>query len=246
METNASTPVEGWSSHTLFAYITTVIVETDRRYEQRFIAQERAIAVATGTITGLLEERDRRYEERFNAQQEALSVALAVVNKEFHEHIIQVRDETTAALVAADKAIVKSELANEKRFENVNEFRGQLADQAATFIPRKEAEQRIDNVAEKLAEAESRLSVTLTSIGSRLDLSAGRADGSNVEARLAAIAKQIEANSASIIAEGAKAVGGQEAVAERRQSNAALYATVGACTGLILFFITIAGFLAGR
>jgi len=188
METNASTPVEGWSPHTLFAYVTTVIVETDRRYEQRFIAQERAIAVATGTITGLLEERDRRYEERFQAQQEALTVALAVVNKEFHEHIIQVRDETTAALAASEKAITKAEVASEKRFEGQNEFRAQLSDQAATFARRSEVSQSVAALAEKaeiavaanaaaIAALDRRTTDSFASIGSRLDLIKGSSQG---------------------------------------------------------------------
>jgi len=43
-----------------------------------------------------------------------------------------------AALNAQKEAVLKSEAANEKRFEGVNEFRGQLKDQAATFITRSE------------------------------------------------------------------------------------------------------------
>lgn len=43
-----------------------------------------------------------------------------------------------AALQAADLARTKAELASDKRFEAVNEFRATLADQTATFIPRGE------------------------------------------------------------------------------------------------------------
>jgi hypothetical protein len=43
-----------------------------------------------------------------------------------------------AALAAAKEANLKSEVSTEKRFEGVNEFRGQLKDQAATFITRAE------------------------------------------------------------------------------------------------------------
>lgn len=45
---------------------------------------------------------------------------------------------------AAQEAVLKAEVASEKRFEGVNEFRAQLADQQRTFIPRIEAEQRLD------------------------------------------------------------------------------------------------------
>jgi len=47
-----------------------------------------------------------------------------------------------AALLAAEKAVIKSEIASDKRFEATNEFRKQLADIVSTFIPRNEAEIR--------------------------------------------------------------------------------------------------------
>lgn len=43
-----------------------------------------------------------------------------------------------AALLAAKEAVLKAENATEKRFEATNEFRGQLADQTATLLPRSE------------------------------------------------------------------------------------------------------------
>ena len=44
----------------------------------------------------------------------------------------------TFALQSAEKAVTKAELAAEKRFESVNEFRDQLKDQTGTFITRNE------------------------------------------------------------------------------------------------------------
>jgi len=64
----------------------------------------------------LLAEMDLRYEQRYVAQSKALE----------------------AALLAAEKAVLKAETAAERRFESVNEFRAQLSDQAGTFIPRSE------------------------------------------------------------------------------------------------------------
>lgn len=43
-----------------------------------------------------------------------------------------------AALAAADRAVLKAEVAADKRFDGVNEFRGTLADQQRTLIPRAE------------------------------------------------------------------------------------------------------------
>jgi hypothetical protein len=54
--------------------------------------------------------------------------------------------KTTLALAAADKAVTKAEIATEKRFEGVNEFRSTLADQAANLMPRAEAMSKFDNV----------------------------------------------------------------------------------------------------
>jgi hypothetical protein len=42
--------------------------------------------------------------------------------------------QVSIALEAADKAILKAEAATEKRFDGVNEFRAQLAEQARSFV----------------------------------------------------------------------------------------------------------------
>jgi hypothetical protein len=95
---------------------------------------------------GLLHEADRRYEQRFEGQEKAVS----------------------AALQAAKEAVAKAETAAEKRFDAVNEFRGQLSDQAATFMPRREAEQVIAALAEKVSD-----------LASRVDTREGRGAGLN-------------------------------------------------------------------
>jgi hypothetical protein len=66
----------------------------------------------------LMEERDRRITERFQAMDE----------------------KTGLALTSSKEAVAKAETATEKRFDAVNEFRGQLKDQASTLLPRAEAE----------------------------------------------------------------------------------------------------------
>lgn len=88
-------------------------------------------------------------------------------------------EKVALALAASDKAVNKAELATEKRFEAVNEFRGQLNDQAARLLERREAEARfaamgiqIDSTAyrgnERLAAVESRLDrIEATAAGAR-------------------------------------------------------------------------------
>lgn len=56
----------------------------------------------------------------------------------------------TAALQATKEAIQKAENANERRFDSVNEFRAQLGDQARSFMPRIEAEQRMNQLNDEI------------------------------------------------------------------------------------------------
>jgi acyl transferase domain-containing protein len=53
-----------------------------------------------------------------------------------HAHVVALFGEK-------DRAVQKLETATEKRFEGVNEFRAQLADQQRTLMPRQEAELRL-------------------------------------------------------------------------------------------------------
>ena len=59
--------------------------------------------------------------------------------------------KTTLALAAADKAVTKAEIATEKRFEGVNEFRQTLADQAGRLMPREEATAKFENMAKDIS-----------------------------------------------------------------------------------------------
>ena len=90
------------------------------------------------SLREFIDERDRLYKERDDARKTAVDAALAAA-----------KEAVSAALLAADRAVAKVEVANEKRFEAVNEFRGQLADQAATFLPRSEANIRFEGLTEK-------------------------------------------------------------------------------------------------
>ena len=80
-------------------------------------------------FTALIAELDARNEQRFIGQKESVKIAME----------------------AADRAVTKAETAAEKRFEGVNEFRAQLADQQRTLMPRQEAEIRFAALADKIA-----------------------------------------------------------------------------------------------
>lgn len=100
-----------------------------------------AIAELKADLRALRElgnERDRRYEDRFKATD----------------------DRTGLALTSSEKAVAKAEIATEKRFDSVNEFRGQLKDQAATLLPRAEAMVEFNSIRKDMEELKK--SVTLS------------------------------------------------------------------------------------
>jgi len=73
-----------------------------------------------GRLRDVSDERDRRYEERFHAMD----------------------DKTSLALNASEKAVTKAEVAQEKRFDNTNEWRAAMQDRDRNQMPRVEIEQR--------------------------------------------------------------------------------------------------------
>jgi hypothetical protein len=86
-------------------------------------------------LMAILAERDERYGQRFSDLETALRAALA----------------------ASEKAIGKAEIATERRFESVNEFRQTLGDQAAQFMTRTEATALTDRNTERIQEITDRL-----------------------------------------------------------------------------------------
>jgi len=87
----------------------------------------------THELRSIMDERDARYTQRFNDQEKAVAAALA----------------------AAKEAVDKAEGAASKRFDSVNEFRGQLKDQASTLMPRAETILRFATVEEAVKKIEA-------------------------------------------------------------------------------------------
>ncbi len=224
-----------WTIDSLHSNLGDIIEANDARYEQRFADHGTAISAALAStdlavsrafaaVETLQKEIDRRYEQRFVAQETAMSAALAAAEK-----------AVAAALAAAEKAVIKAEVAADKRFDSVNEFRGQLADQAATFMPRTETALALLALTEKVDLA-----------AAKLDKLEGNAVGINVVKQLEEIRRQIDANTGNILSGQGETRGGAMQVVERRQSQAALYAAVGIAITVLTFLIGIAGYAAGR
>ena len=94
-----------------------------------------ALKARIDALETLLNEREDRTKERFATMKVAVDAALA----------------------AADRAVTKAEIATEKRFEGVNEFRETLRDQASTLMPRTEYEVQYTALVEKVAAIDRRL-----------------------------------------------------------------------------------------
>ena len=149
----------GWTTDTLHAHMQSQVNDM-RVHLQTQLNDMRAM------LQERYETQSKAVDAAFVAQQVAMSTALTAAER-----------AVSTAMLAAEKAVDKAEDAATKRFEAVNEFRGQLADQASTFIPRLEAEQRLSQNAEKITVLEGRVATDIAQIQSRLDLSAGGARG---------------------------------------------------------------------
>jgi vacuolar-type H+-ATPase subunit E/Vma4 len=86
-------------------------------------------------LLAIINERSKANDQRFEAQERAVAAALA----------------------AEKEAVTKAESAAEKRFDSVNEFRGQLKDQTATFVPRAEMVALLKGVDEKTRDNEDKI-----------------------------------------------------------------------------------------
>lgn len=130
----------------------------------------------------------RAVDAAFLAQSTAMATALTAA-----ERLVQ------TAASATEKAIGKAELAGDKRFESVNEFRGQLRDQAATFLPRTEYLAGHQSLAEKIEGVGTRHADRLGLVESRLDVLAGSAGGERQVIMDRRLGLQLAASAAGVL-----------------------------------------------
>lgn len=109
-------------------------------------------------------------ERKFEQLQSQVDM-LVSIKTDLAIQVVQVsalRNEMQLIESSSDKAIAKSEAATEKRFQSVNAFREQLAEQATTFMPREVAEAQMIELRKKLDE-----------LTARVDTAAGKSLGAN-------------------------------------------------------------------
>jgi hypothetical protein len=126
----------------MLAEVEARLAQRNAQVDIRFADSQLAVSTAVASV-----------ERTAVNQQRAVEVALTQVEAKIQasaeiaaERVDGVRREATAAQVAHAAATGKEAAATEKRFENVNEFRDQMNDQAQRFMLREVAEARIDEL----------------------------------------------------------------------------------------------------
>ena len=155
-----------------------------RQQYLEMLAEGRAALAARVEAVRDIADRDRenlqqQLDQRMAALQVLLDQRYAAQTRAFEVARDTALDSVRAALASAETAVAKAEIATEKRFESVNEFRASLADQTSSFMTRDEVNVRIQSLTtttSRNAELIAALELRLTS---RLDtLSASRAGAS--------------------------------------------------------------------
>jgi hypothetical protein len=98
-------------------------------------------------IEMVIAERDRGYMERFRSIDASLDRRFKDNEIAFSAALTAQEKATSAAFLASEKAIVKAEDAQRDYNARSNEFRGQLDDQAKTFLTRFEADSKFEAIA---------------------------------------------------------------------------------------------------
>ena len=116
-------------------------------------AQANDPTVHAGQLASIMEkfadERDRRYmeqikglatlmDQRFSDQAVALTAASVASEKAIQSAFAASERATTSALTSAKEAVQKAEISSDKRFEIIDEIRGQLKDLGQVSLPRTE------------------------------------------------------------------------------------------------------------
>lgn len=131
MSGETESQVSGWTTDTLHSHMARMREADQRLDDERTLRLEQAIQAEARFDA----ERDRRYTERAAAQESAVA----------------------SALRSAEKAVEKAEMASEKRFDGVNEFRAALADSTSKNLSRVEYNAAHTNLVDRVNEVSDRV-----------------------------------------------------------------------------------------
>ncbi len=106
------------------------------------------------------------FERRFVENDKVIIAALAAA-----------KELVSTAQTAADRAVQKAEVASEKRFEGVNEFRGAMEDMQRGLMPRKEVEVLLTGLEAKINGVDAKISLIAANINEVRNQKVGVAAG---------------------------------------------------------------------
>jgi len=145
--------------------------QLDRRFEDvektlkvELLQRDRAVEVLAESLKQQVNVGDDNLRQHISNQVDQIKQALEAANKlmdarlgTLDQQIKSVHREIDIETDATRTAVQKAETATEKRFESVNEFRAQMADQSALFISRREVEASVNAISEKVAAITDRI-----------------------------------------------------------------------------------------
>jgi len=121
------------------------IATVEREIILRFEAAGQALITQQEEISRRFDDMRREVDQRFDstihmrmALQEEMDRRFTDLSAQLDRRFTDSERAVQAALAAAKEAVLKAEESANERFKAVNEFRGQLADQAATLLSRNE------------------------------------------------------------------------------------------------------------
>lgn len=148
---------------TLSTYVETRFNLLQETVRESAAAQTTALASSIDQLKQSIAAADLRYQQRFDAQADALAAAFSAA-----------KEAVNAALAGADRAVLKAELAADKRFEALNELRQMLNDTLKILMTRSEVMQMVGAAVEKIEATGKRLDL----LDARMNIVAGEASGS--------------------------------------------------------------------
>ncbi len=156
MSMDANDP-QTWTTVHLKEYIERILTEQNRALDQAGEEREKSASILREGLISSIAEGDRALRDHVAAQvdqlrsQLAASVALTEANfKASSERTTGVRNELLLIAEAAKEAVIKAEVATDKRFEGINDFRGELSDRWDKTLPREVAESQFSDIQKRI------------------------------------------------------------------------------------------------
>lgn len=155
---------QGPSGVPLRDYMDSLFAEYLRTNEQAERERTRAAEALANTLSRSIEEGDDRLREHIANQVEQIRATIEAGERINIERVKKLEGDDEALLRLIDQrfsstkeAVDKAEVATDKRFSSVNEFRAQLSDQTASFLPREVAEAQFAELRKQLNSNTDRL-----------------------------------------------------------------------------------------